>query len=78
MGSVEANRTTTALVAPAVGGPLELSKIQLDSLRPDEAVVEIHAVGICHADLSCLHGKLPAKFPGVFGHEGTHSPQLVK
>ncbi|KAJ9494698.1 hypothetical protein H2202_009774 [Exophiala xenobiotica] len=60
----------TALVAPKVGGPLEFRKIQLDVPRPDEAVVEIHAVGICHADVSCLHGKLQAKFPSVFGHEG--------
>ena len=60
----------TALVAPKVGGPLELRKIQLDVPQPDEAVVEIHAVGICHADVSCLHGKLQAKFPSVFGHEG--------
>ena len=60
----------TALVAPKVGGPLELRKIRLDTPRPDEAVVEIHAVGICHADVSCLHGKLQAKFPSVFGHEG--------
>ena len=64
--TLEAN----ALVASKVGGPLELRKIQLDVPRPDEAVVEIHAVGICHADVSCLHGKLQAKFPSVFGHEG--------
>lgn len=60
----------TALVAPKAGGPLELRKIQLDDPRPDEAVVEIHAVGICHADVSCLQGKLQANFPSVFGHEG--------
>jgi Zn-dependent alcohol dehydrogenase len=60
-----------ALVAPAVGGPLEFRDVLLDTVRPDEALIEIHAVGICHADISCLNGKLPAKFPIVFGHEGS-------
>ncbi len=59
-----------ALVAPSVHGPLELQDVQLDELRPDEALVEIHAVGICHAELSCLNGTIPVKFPNVFGHEG--------
>ena len=62
-----------ALVASAVGGSLELRDVLLDNIRPDEALVEIHAVGICHADISCLNGKLPVKFPIVFGHEGSYS-----
>jgi Zn-dependent alcohol dehydrogenase len=60
-----------ALVAPVLSGPLELRDVLLDTLRPDEALVEVHAVGICHADISCLNGKLPVKFPIVFGHEGS-------
>ncbi len=64
-------QSAKALVAPAVGGPLEFQDVLLDSPRPDEVVVEIYAVGICHADVSCLHGKLPVDFPHVFGHEGT-------
>jgi Zn-dependent alcohol dehydrogenase len=63
--------TTTALVAPSVNGPLEFQDMQLDELRADEALVAIHAVGVCHAELSCLHGRMPVKFPNVFGHEGT-------
>jgi hypothetical protein len=63
-------QTARALVAPKAGGKLGLQDVQLDSLRSDEALVEIHAVGICHADISCLSGKLPVKFPNVFGHEG--------
>ena len=63
-------QTARALVAPKVGDPLEFHDVVLDSLRPDEVLVEIHAVGICHADISCLSGKIPVKFPHVFGHEG--------
>lgn len=61
---------TTALIAPSLNGPLKLQDVQVDDPRPDEALVEIHAVGICHADLACLHGKIPVKFPNIFGHEG--------
>lgn len=60
-----------ALVAQEVGAPLLLQPIILDKPRGDEAIVQIHAVGICHADIACVDGKLPAQFPSVFGHEGT-------
>ncbi len=61
---------TTALVAPAMGKPLEFRDIELDELRPDEVLVQIHATGICHADLACIKGKIPVQFPNIFGHEG--------
>lgn len=61
---------TTALVAWKAKGPLRLEKIQLDNLRENECRVRISAVGICHADLSCLDGKIPVQFPCVLGHEG--------
>lgn len=64
-------QTARALVAATAGATLELQDVLLDSLRSDEAIVEIHAVGICHADISCLNGIIPVKFPHVFGHEGT-------
>jgi Zn-dependent alcohol dehydrogenase len=62
--------TTQALVAPKANGSLKIQDIHLDDLRPNEALVEIHAVGICHADISCLNGTIPVNFPCVFGHEG--------
>lgn len=64
------SRETTALVVKETQGPFTLETIKLDALRPDEALVEIHATGICHTDLSCAAGILPAQFPAVFGHEG--------
>jgi Zn-dependent alcohol dehydrogenase len=59
-----------ALVAPAKGSPLELQDVILEAPRPDEALVEIHATGVCHGDLACLTGKVPVPFPIVLGHEG--------
>lgn len=62
--------TTTALVAPTLNGPLEFQKIKVDEPRADEALVEIHAAGICHADIACLRGKIHVNYPNILGHEG--------
>lgn len=64
------SRTTTALVVSELDGPFELKEICLDEIRPDEALVEIHATGICHTDMSCASGTLPCVHPAVLGHEG--------
>ncbi|KAH0592255.1 hypothetical protein MHUMG1_10001 [Metarhizium humberi] len=63
--------TTTALVLSEINAPFSFETVRLDALRPDEALVEIHASGICHTDLSCADGTLPAFAPAVFGHEVT-------
>ncbi|KHN93942.1 alcohol dehydrogenase [Metarhizium album ARSEF 1941] len=62
--------TTTALVLNQLNGPFSFETVKLDTLRPDEALVEIHASGICHTDLACADGTLPAFAPAVLGHEG--------
>ena len=62
---------TEALVVREVNGPFKLETIKLDKLQPHEALVEIHATGVCHTDLSCATGVIPAQTPAVFGHEGT-------
>lgn len=62
--------TTTALVLNELKTPFRFETIKLDSLRPDEALVEVHASGICHTDLSVADGTLPASAPAVLGHEG--------
>jgi Zn-dependent alcohol dehydrogenase len=62
--------TTQALISSEVNTSVKLENIVLDSLRPDEVLVEIHATGVCHTDFACMNGTLPATFPSVFGHEG--------
>ncbi|KAE8150869.1 chaperonin 10-like protein [Aspergillus avenaceus] len=62
--------TTEALVLHEINGPLSLETIELTPLQPDEALVQIHATGICHTDLSCMNGTLPSAVPHVLGHEG--------
>ncbi|EXJ58338.1 hypothetical protein A1O7_05763 [Cladophialophora yegresii CBS 114405] len=62
--------STEALVLPALKAPLQLQKVHLSPLQKDEVLVEIHATGICHTDLSCMDGMLPISTPAVLGHEG--------
>ena len=69
--------TTQALVSRQVNSSVELENIVLDSLRPDEVLVEIHATGVCHTDFACMNGTLPAVFPSVFGHEGSSLPPCI-
>jgi hypothetical protein len=70
------SRTTTALVVPELNGKFELREVYLDEMQPDEVLVEIHASGVCHTDLSFAVGLLPCEPNAVLGHEGTYSPHL--
>jgi Zn-dependent alcohol dehydrogenase len=62
--------TTTALVHRDSKTPSKLETVSYGPLRADEALVAIHATGICHTDLSCMDGTIPVPLPCVFGHEG--------
>jgi Zn-dependent alcohol dehydrogenase len=62
--------TTTALLLNETNGPFSLDEVSIGPINEDEVLVEIHATGICHTDLSCADGTLPAAVPAVFGHEG--------
>lgn len=65
------SQSTIALILPKVGATLELREINLAALQPDEVLVEIHATGLCHTDLSFANGTLPCSPNAVLGHEGT-------
>lgn len=70
-------RTTTALVVPELNGKFELREVQLDDMQPDEVLVEIHASGLCHTDLSFATGVLPCEPNAVLGHEGAYGDYLT-
>ncbi|SCO87564.1 related to zinc-containing long-chain alcohol dehydrogenase [Fusarium oxysporum] len=60
---------TDALVCPGQSLEPILQSITVEEPRPDEAIVENHAVGVCHTDVACMHGKIPTNLPAVLGHE---------
>ena len=49
----------------------------LDDPRPDEVIVRMAAVGLCHTDLSVRSGVLPTAYPVVLGHEGAGVVEAV-
>lgn len=69
--------TMKAAVTPAEGAPFELTEVVLDDPRPDEILVRIAGVGLCHTDLVAKDGGMRASFPALFGHEGAGVVEAV-
>jgi aryl-alcohol dehydrogenase len=59
-----------AAVTRQANAPFHIESLELDEPRPNEVLVRIVAVGICHTDLAVVHQDLPAPTPIVLGHEG--------
>ncbi|GAB2640992.1 NAD(P)-dependent alcohol dehydrogenase [Gordonia jinhuaensis] len=59
-----------AAVLPDVGKSFVFEDLTLDDIEPDEVLVKITAVGLCHTDLAVQSGDIPGAFPFVLGHEG--------
>ena len=51
--------------------PLSIENVEPAAPGPRDVVVEIGASGVCHSDLSVVHGYLPVPPGVVLGHEGT-------
>ena len=62
--------TATAAVLRDYGTTPRAEPIELPPLRPDEVLVRIGGVGICHTDLTAAAGGVPIPLPAVLGHEG--------
>lgn len=60
-----------AAVSRTVGQAPVIEPVTLSDPQPDEVLVEICAVGICHTDMVMRDGHLPVPFPVVLGHEGS-------
>ena len=43
--------------------------VEVRAPGPREVIVEVAAAGLCHSDLSYMHGLYPVPSPGVCGHE---------
>jgi len=60
----------TAAVAQSKGAPFELQSLELEDPRPNEVLVRVVGVGICHTDIKAWQQVRPVPLPAVFGHEG--------
>ena len=60
-----------AAVLESFGEPLVVQEVDLAPPRAGEALVKIHACGVCHTDLFTASGADPGGYtPCVLGHEG--------
>ena len=60
-----------AAVAPEPGAAFTLQSLELGGPRPNEVLVEIAGVGLCHTDIASRDGVMPVPHPIVLGHEGS-------
>lgn len=60
----------TAAVARAPEADFSLEELEIDDPRPDEILVRVVGVGLCHTDLVFKAAQTIA-LPAVFGHEGS-------
>lgn len=67
-----------AAVLEEFGKPLVVQEIDLAEPREGEALVKIHACGVCHTDLYTASGADPGGYtPCVLGHEGAGVVETV-
>ncbi len=67
----------TAAVVRSVGAPFTVERLTLDDPQPDEVLVRVVAVGVCHTDVAVQHGHIPVPLPAVLGHEGAGIVEAV-
>jgi D-arabinose 1-dehydrogenase-like Zn-dependent alcohol dehydrogenase len=59
-----------AIVIPEPGADFELVEREIPEPGPDEALVAVHACGVCHSDAMAKDGAIPgAPYPLIPGHE---------
>ncbi|HET6343098.1 MAG TPA: alcohol dehydrogenase catalytic domain-containing protein [Gemmatimonadota bacterium] len=67
-----------AAVLEDFGKPLSVQELDLASPRRGEALVKVHACGVCHTDMYTWSGVDPSGYaPTVLGHEGAGVVEAV-
>lgn len=67
----------TAAVARNKGAAFSIEQLELEEPRPDEVLVRIVGVGICHTDVKAWQQIRPVPLPVVLGHEGSGIVEAV-
>jgi len=64
------SKTMMGLVKTSKGvGKMELREVPIPKIKPDEALLEIKAAGICGTDVHIKHDQFPYWPPVIMGHE---------
>jgi S-(hydroxymethyl)glutathione dehydrogenase/alcohol dehydrogenase len=67
-----------AAVLEEFGAPLKVQRVELGPPKEGEALVRLHACGICHTDMYSASGVDPSGYaPCVLGHEGAGVVEAV-
>ncbi len=66
-----------AAVQRTVGGEPSIEQVTVGDPLPNEVLVAIKGVGVCHTDMVMRDGLLPVPQPVVLGHEGAGIVQMV-
>ncbi|WP_371223268.1 zinc-binding dehydrogenase [Roseovarius sp. 2305UL8-3] len=61
--------TIKAAVCHAFGTPLSVEPVELRAPQMGEIEVDLHAVAICHSDITFADGGWGGSLPAVYGHE---------
>lgn len=59
-----------AAVSRQPGAAPRIEPVTIEDPRPDELLIEIRGVGVCHTDMVMRDQHLPVPLPVVLGHEG--------
>jgi S-(hydroxymethyl)glutathione dehydrogenase / alcohol dehydrogenase len=68
-GDIDVALTYQAAVLHTPKAPLRVETVEARELGPDDVLVRIKAVGLCHTDLEVIEGSLRNPMPIVLGHE---------
>ncbi|MET0545217.1 MAG: NAD(P)-dependent alcohol dehydrogenase [Caulobacterales bacterium] len=66
-----------AAVALAPNADFSVEALQIEAPRPNEVLVRIAGVGVCHTDIVTRDQFIPVPLPAVLGHEGAGIVQAV-
>ncbi len=58
-----------AAVVPAIAKKWQVQEIPRPSPGPNQALIKIHASGLCYTDVHITDGHIPTQFPRTLGHE---------
>lgn len=66
-----------AAVSYEKSAPFQIKKLRLEGIGPNDVLVKIAGVGLCHTDVAARDEQVPVRKPCVLGHEGSGIVEAV-